>query len=89
MIAGLIPAVRYVIFTDRILEEMPPDELDAVFGHEVGHAKHGHIWYYAGFLALSMAVIAALLLLIGQRLDAEIPEESVERFRSSLGSVRD
>ena len=51
MIVGLLPRVRYVIFTDRILEELPPDELDAVFGHEVGHAKHGHIWLYAVFLA--------------------------------------
>lgn len=69
MIVGLVPRVRYVIFTDRLLEEMPPDEADAVFGHEVGHAKHGHIWYYAAFLALSMAVLAALFLLLGQTLD--------------------
>ena len=43
----------------RILEELPPDELDAVFGHEVGHAKHGHIWLYAAFLLLSTTVLVA------------------------------
>jgi Zn-dependent protease with chaperone function len=78
MIVGLIPRVRYVIFTDRILDEMPPDELDGVFGHEVGHARHGHIWFYAAFLGLSMAVIAALFLLLAQTLDeagVTIPEE--------------
>jgi Zn-dependent protease with chaperone function len=64
MIVGLIPWVRYVIFTDRVLEELPPDELDAVFGHEVGHARHGHIWYYAIFLLLSMATLIALFLAI-------------------------
>jgi Zn-dependent protease with chaperone function len=69
MIVGLVPRVRYVIFTDRILDELPPDELDAVFGHEVGHARHGHIWFYAGFLALSMTVLAAAFLLVGQALD--------------------
>jgi Zn-dependent protease with chaperone function len=77
MIVGLLPRVRYVIFTDRILEELPPDEVDAVFGHEVGHAKHGHIWLYAAFLALSMTVLAALLFLIGQQLDeagVELPK---------------
>ncbi len=74
MIVGLVPQVRYVIFTDRILEDLPPDEVDAVFGHEVGHAKHGHIWLYAAFLALSMTVIAALLLLVGKQLDeAKVP----------------
>ncbi len=69
LIVGLLPRVRYVIFTDRILEELPPDELDAVFGHEVGHAKYGHIWFYAAFLVLSVAVLTALLLWLGQCLD--------------------
>ncbi|MDB5307025.1 MAG: hypothetical protein JWO38_1227 [Gemmataceae bacterium] len=68
MIVGLIPRVRYVIFTDRILEEMPDDELDAVFGHEVGHARHGHIWFYALFLGLSMTALAAVMLLVVQEL---------------------
>src|SRR5262249_36867438 len=79
MIIGLVPRVRYVIFTDRILEEMPPDELDAVFGHEVGHAKHGHITFYASFLALSLTVLAAGLLWLGKTLDAAgvgVPGES-------------
>lgn len=66
MIVGLVPRIRYVIFTDRLLDEMPPDELQAVFGHEVGHARHGHIWYYGLFLLLSMTVIAALVLLTHQ-----------------------
>ncbi len=77
MIVGLLPRIRYVIFTDRILDDLPTDELDAVFGHEVGHAKHGHIWLYAVFLLLSMTVLAAVLLLLDQRLSAagiKIPE---------------
>ncbi|HEV3386750.1 MAG TPA: M48 family metalloprotease, partial [Gemmata sp.] len=70
MIVGLLPRVRYVIFTDRILEELLPDELDAVFGHEAGHAKHGHIWLYAVFLALSISTLAAVFLLLDQQLSA-------------------
>jgi Zn-dependent protease with chaperone function len=69
MIVGLLPRVRYVIFTDRILEELPPEEVEAVLGHEVGHSRHGHIWHYAAFLALSMAALSAAFVLIGQRLD--------------------
>ena len=68
MIVGLLPRIRFVIFTDRILEEMPPDEIDAVFGHEVGHARHGHIPYYLLFLTLSMAVLGAFLILVVQTL---------------------
>ncbi len=78
MIAGLLPRVRYVVFTDRILEDLPPDELDAVLGHEIGHAKHGHIWLYAAFLLLSLSVLAALGLLIDQRIDAAKSEEWVQ-----------
>ncbi len=71
MIVGLIPRVRYVIFTDRILDELPAEELEAVFGHEVGHAKHGHIWFYALFFLLSITMLAAVMLLIDQRLNAQ------------------
>lgn len=70
MIVGILPRVRYVIFTDRILEDLPPDELDAVFGHEVGHAKHGHVWLYALFLLLSTVVLVASGLLVEQALNA-------------------
>jgi len=86
MIVGLLPRVRYVIFTDRILDELPPDELEAVFGHEVGHAKHGHISYYAAFFILSMTALAAMLLLVDQWLTntwAEQPEE-VRRWVTSF-----
>jgi Zn-dependent protease with chaperone function len=70
MIVGLFPRVRFVVFTDAILEELPPAELDAVFGHEVGHAKHGHIWYYAFFLMVSIAVLAGLFVLVGEQSEA-------------------
>jgi hypothetical protein len=75
MIVGLLPKVRYVIFTDRILEELSLDEVDAVFGHEVGHAKHGHIWLYLVFLALSITVLLATLVLIDQQFGAQLAEE--------------
>jgi Zn-dependent protease with chaperone function len=57
MVAGLVPWVRYVMLTDRLLEDMTLDEVDAVFGHEIGHVKHSHMLYYLGFLKLSLAVL--------------------------------
>jgi STE24 endopeptidase len=78
VITGVIPRTRYVVFTDRILAEMPPDELDGVLGHEIGHAKHGHLWHYLAFLTLSIAVIAAGCLYLGEQLDAAgvtVPQE--------------
>ncbi len=77
LIAGLIPRARYVVFTDRILEEFPPDELDAVLGHEIGHAKHAHLPLYAAFLVLSLSVLSALFLFLLQALDAAQAEQWV------------
>ncbi len=82
-ITGLLPRVRYVVFTDRILDDLPPEELDAVFGHEVGHAKHGHIWLYAGFLTLSLSVLAALVLFLAKYIDAATSDDMV-RLRTWL-----
>ncbi len=65
MVAGILPYPRYVILTDRLASDLTPDEVEAVFGHEVGHVKHHHMLYYLSFLALSLATMytgAALLL---------------------------
>lgn len=49
LVIGVTPWARYVILTDRLLDNLRADELDAVFGHEAGHVNRGHIGYYAGF----------------------------------------
>lgn len=82
MVIGVIPWARYVIFTDRLLEGMEPDELDAVFGHEAGHARYGHLPYYMLFLALSGGAVSGLALVVGSVLsllgvNIEIPDSVV------------
>lgn len=79
MVIGVIPWARYVIFTDRLLDGLEPDELDAVFGHEAGHARFGHLPYYMLFLTLSGGAVSGLALVIGAALtllgvNVEIPE---------------
>lgn len=58
MVLGLLPWPRYVVFTDRMLDEFRTEEIEAVFGHEIGHVKHQHMLYYMGFLLVSIAVVA-------------------------------
>jgi STE24 endopeptidase len=57
MVIGILPWVRYVVFTDRLLEDFTPDEVEAVFGHEIGHIRHHHMLYYFSFLTTSVLVL--------------------------------
>jgi Zn-dependent protease with chaperone function len=57
MVIGIHPLLRYVTFSDRLLSDLTPDEIEAVFGHEVGHVKHHHMLYYLGFLVVSLFVV--------------------------------
>ncbi len=58
VVVGIVPQLRYVIFTDRLTSELSPDEVEAVFGHEIGHIKHHHMSFYIGFLILSLCALA-------------------------------
>lgn len=64
LVVGVVPWARYVIVTDRLLDELEPDELDAVFGHEVGHVRHGHIPYYLLFIGLSAITTSAVVAVV-------------------------
>jgi Zn-dependent protease with chaperone function len=61
MVVGILPWPRYVVFTDRLLTEFDADEVEAVFGHEIGHIRHHHMLYYFGFLAASLVVLGWLI----------------------------
>jgi Zn-dependent protease with chaperone function len=65
LVIGILPMLRYVVLTDRLVAEMTPDEVEAVFGHEAGHVKHRHMLYYLGFMMVSLMVLAGLSVAIG------------------------
>jgi Zn-dependent protease with chaperone function len=58
MLAGVLPRLRYILLSDRLLAELTPDELEAVFGHEVGHVKHRHMAFYLLFFFMSLVALA-------------------------------
>jgi Zn-dependent protease with chaperone function len=60
MVAGPVPWVRYVFLSDRLLAELTPAEVEAVFGHEVGHVRHRHFLFYAAFMGLSVTTLVGL-----------------------------
>lgn len=49
MVLGVLPRLRYVLFTDDLLRDFSTDERTAVLGHELGHARHHHLWIYLMF----------------------------------------
>jgi STE24 endopeptidase len=49
-VAGILPWPRYVLLSDALLTHLTHDEIQAVFGHEVGHVRHHHLWYFIAFL---------------------------------------
>jgi Zn-dependent protease with chaperone function len=60
MVAGIFPQVRYVVLTDRLINDLTPDEVEAVFGHEVGHVKHHHMAFYLTFILISLGTLSFL-----------------------------
>jgi hypothetical protein len=80
MVLGMIPQVRYVVFTDRLLESLEPDELDAVLGHEVGHVRHHHIPYYVSFFLLSSLVATATAMTVEKYI--KLPEFEISSVNS-------
>ncbi len=65
-VVGLMPQLRYVLFTDDLMRDLPPQQLLAVLGHELGHARHGHLWLY--FLFANTTVMISFLI------DHHLPE---------------
>ena len=54
---GVVPAIRYILLTDALLERLPEREVHAVMAHEVAHVKHRHIaWLIAAMFATAGVV---------------------------------
>jgi len=59
-VMGLWRPVRYILLSDGLLEMMEDRKIEAVFGHEAGHIKNRHIWFYLLFAVLSMLIVGGL-----------------------------
>jgi STE24 endopeptidase len=59
-VTGALPWFRYVLLTDTLIESLNPLEIAAVFGHEIGHSAHHHLYYLGFFFVGSLGVMALL-----------------------------
>ncbi len=58
-VVGATAHRRYVMVTDALMEIMTPEEIEAVFAHELGHVKGRHVTWYAVFMASLVGLLAA------------------------------
>ena len=61
MVTGVFSWNRYIVVSDRLVEELTPEEIEAVFGHEAGHVKHHHLLCYIVFILASLVALAGLV----------------------------
>ncbi|NLE36738.1 MAG: M48 family metalloprotease, partial [Pirellulaceae bacterium] len=51
---------RYVFLSDGLLGLLDEDEIAAVFAHELGHVRNGHVWLRAAAMFWPLGVAAAV-----------------------------
>ena len=59
-VTGATPWYRYVLLTDALIDGLNDHEIAAVFGHEVGHARHRHLAFFGLFFVGSVGVMTLL-----------------------------
>lgn len=59
-IIGTVAKYRYIMFTEKIIENFQPKWIEAILAHEIGHNKYRHLIYYP-FITAGM-VFSTLLL---------------------------
>lgn len=60
-VSGIFDRRRYLFIAERLLTELPPEEVDAVVAHEIGHLVDRHVPRLA-IAAVAVLVFAAALL---------------------------
>ena len=63
-VIGLTGRLRYIIFTETLIDTLPEDFVEAVMAHEAGHVRHAHIpWMFASIVATVLLIEACIMLL--------------------------
>jgi STE24 endopeptidase len=63
-VTGSLPAFRYVLLTDELIASLHDNEIEAVFGHEIGHVANRHLGFFGFFFIGSMGLMALVAQLL-------------------------
>ncbi|HLG42570.1 MAG TPA: M48 family metallopeptidase [Planctomycetota bacterium] len=61
MIVGLAPRARFVFFTDYLLENLRPEQVECVLAHEIAHARKRHLPAFFNFGVASLILMTLIL----------------------------
>lgn len=77
-IIGVVGKFRYVMFTQKLLDRLSPNAIEAILAHEIGHSRHKHLLLYP--LILFGMIIAATLFtsLINEPLAHYLAQQNAE-----------
>ena len=64
-VVGLLPRYRYILFSDALLENLSPEECEAVLAHELGHVLHHHTFFNLVITTAFMLLVANVLSFFG------------------------
>lgn len=70
-VTGALPWFRYVLISDAMIDRLEPEQIEAVFGHEIGHVAHRHFFYFGLFFLGSMGVGSLIDLAVNAGLGPE------------------
>lgn len=73
--------LRYVLLSDALLETLPDEQIEGVFGHELGHVVHHHLLYY-------LLLLVGLLVWGGYAGTAIISLGAVQRLMAASPLIR-
>ena len=80
-VTGFFKQVRYVLVTDTLLNTMDDDEVEAVFGHELGHARYHHFPFFFLFILSMMFFLMATGLIVQIAVDKFVPTRFLYELR--------
>jgi STE24 endopeptidase len=58
-IVGVVPRLRYIMFTKRLLHELSPNAIESILAHEIGHSYRKHLLIFP-LILLGMIVCTSL-----------------------------
>jgi STE24 endopeptidase len=52
-VSGILPKLRFLFISDYLIENLTPQEIEAVLAHELGHLKHCHLFKQIKWIVFS------------------------------------